>query len=622
MRTKEELKVFLDTITDTTIRSLNRKDEGYIFDTQIEAAKEVVTMLACNQSRTNHVILIAKMQSGKTGTCNAIANLIMNTSLKREMAVNKVLYLTGMNDCGLASQTYDRVLQQVTSAETTNTIDKVNNKENNEVSSSFFILKNSNLKTFKGSLNGSLIFIDEAHFGSREFNVLTKFMTSKGIDWKNSNSLIENNIYIVSVSATPFDEIVSDTLECKPMIELRTDDNYIGVSEYFDRECIFSANKDDIKNGIVFDYIKDAYERMKENYERGVVIIRTRDFDQITNNDFVKEKFNVHKMYSDGSKIEYDEFDSLLEELIVENSFQTKIDVRQRKYLLPRKVVKPLLVLIKGAFRAGITIPSRAKDLIYMIYDFSMDASATAQALLGRMCGYRDMEHCAFNTFFYVNTKFAKMYADWEKNFYQKELIPSSRTQWVWMDNDYHEKDTKIGTKPCGNFIVDLDNEDLLNLYRVSKTKGNIERVQKVVDGILKKHHKNVSYDYFGEAYIQGKNNYARSTQVKKFESFAADTIAIMFRPEHNKKFQKDTKRNYLTHEDIGKKEISVSLDAIIYNKRTPQGYTIPQIEGNRRLLVYYYEVGQKKLMANHKTLYKAHKDTALTENFNLLKRN
>lgn len=614
MRTKEELKVFLDAITDASIRSIDKKNIGYIFDTQIDAAKEVVMNLACNQLRTNHVILIAKMQSGKTGTCNAIANLVMNTSLKREMAVNKVLYITGMNDCGLASQTYDRVLQQVINAEQNNTVDKVNMKDENSRNSSFFILKNSNLKTFKDSINGSLIFIDEAHFGSRELNVLTKFMKSKGIDWKNSNSLIQNNIYIVSVSATPFDEIVSDTLGCKPMIELHTDSNYVGVSEYFERECIFPATKDDIKNENIFEYIEEAYNRMKENHERGVVIVRTRDFEKISDNEFVKKKFKIHYMYSDGSKIEYDEFDRLLGELVKENSLQTKIDVRKRNVLLPRKQVKPLLVLIKGAFRAGITIPSHAKDLIYMVYDFSMDASATAQALLGRMCGYRDMEHCAFNTYFYVNTKFAKMYADWEKNFYQKELIPSSRTQWVWVDNNYAERDTKLGTKPCGNFIVNLTTQDIKELYSVSKTKGDIDRTQKVIDNILRRNHKTVPYEYFFEAYIQGKNNYARSTQEKKFESFSAETVVMQFRPEHNKKFQKDTNRDYLIHEDIGKKGISVVFDSTI---DVVNG--VPIIGGNRRLLVYYFEVGQKKLMANHKTLYKPHKDTALAEDINYI---
>lgn len=617
MRSRTELIEYLNTIPLDQIGSQDKEDKSYIFNTQIEAAKAVVTELACNALRTNHVILLAKMQSGKTGTCNAIVNLIMNTSLKDDMCINKVLYLTGMNDCGLANQTYDRVLEQVTGATASNTIDKFRkNTLPTRFKPTHFILKNSNLRSYKDNINGTLIFIDESHFGSKELNVLTSFMEEKGIDWKNKNSLIQNNVYIVSVSATPFDEIVSDTVDCKPMVELKTEDNYVGVSEYYERGMISPATKYDFDTGDVIEFVKEAHDRMCENHELGVIIIRTRKFDYFHNNEFISNTFNILDMDANGSKIQYDALDEYVNELIKYNNKTNKNDFLRRnkflptttRYKLPNRVNKPLIVLIKGAFRAGITIKPKVKDLIYMVYDFSTDANATAQALLGRMCGYRNLDNCSFNTRLYVNDKFAKMYADWEKNFTNKNLIPSSRTKWVWMDHSYGGADVRIGTKSLGNFIIKLTSQEVMDICSLSKCseRKSIKRTEDLVKTILVHHHKDVPFDYFFEAFMKGKNTYAKSTQEKRFDSFTPDSTVCQFRPELNKKFRRDTGRDTLTKDDLGKKGLSVVFDSTITNENG-----VMKIGGNGRLLVYYFEVGQQKQMANHETLYCAHKDTA-----------
>ena len=74
--------------------------------------------------------------------------------------------------------------------------------------------------------------------------------------------------------------------------------------------------------------------------------------------------------------------------------------------------------------------------------------------------------------------------------------------------------------------------------------------------------------------------------------------------------FVNDTNRNYLTKEDLGKRCISVVLDAIIEK----DGKNV-KINGNKELLVYYVEVGQKKLTFNRKSQYKPHKDTRINNN-------
>ena len=560
-------------------------DNMYIHDTQINTAKKLITELASNVLRTNHVMLVAPMQSGKTATCVSVINIINKSLLFKHMGIKKYLFISGMNDCGLRTQTFERVKKQVIDADTTNTICGTANLTAN---SKYIVLKNSDLLNYKGSLNGSLIFIDESHFGSNENNILTKFLIKFGIDWKNKNDLIKRNIYIVSISATPFDELVSDQAKCKKIVTLTPSSDYVGVSDFLAQDVVFDADKDDIQeDGAIFDYITDAHWRMQDNHENGVIFIRTRHFDIIQNHNYVKTYFDIFTMDSSVSKLQYD---------ILYNKLNA---------LYNRQVTKPLIVLIKGAFRAGMTIDTKFKNIIYMIYDYSVRADSTAQALLGRMCGYRTSKDVS-KTYFYLNKKFADMYSLWSNDFTNTELIPCNKQEWGWVDNGYVGDDVTFGSRPCGNFKVPLSDNEIISLYKEAKGRRNLPALLgNKIDSILKKNNFDIKYDYIMEIQANGKNNYAKSSQEKRFNSFSKDSLVFQFRPEKIKKFIADTHRDYLTKEDIGKRCISVVLDTEIYD--TTDGI---YLKGNRQLLVYYVEVGQKQLIYSRKGQYKPHKDT------------
>ena len=578
-------------------------NKGYIHDQQINTARKIVLQLASNILRSNHVNLVSPMQAGKTSVCNAVVNLILKTHLYKSMMVKKFMFISGMNDCGLKDQTYTRLIEQVFGANVDNVYFGRRSKKNLS-KNKFFVLKNSDLLKYEGNIDNSVIFIDESHYGSNENNILTKFLVKQGIDWKDKNELINRNIYIISVSATPFDELVSDIAEAKKMIEIEIDKNYVGVNDYLTNDLIKDADKDDItEEGAIFDYIMDADERMAQNNTIGAIFIRTRNFDVIKENSYVQNNFNIFEMYSQGSKIEYDKLNSMLSQL--------KEDSERYKYYQMLGIedrYKPLLILIKGAFRAGITINSDFKDLIYMVYDYSIKADTTAQALLGRMCGYRNNKETFHNTYFYINKKYADMYGDWSKDFTNKDLIPCDNTKYEWISNDYIGDDVKFGSKSCGNFAVKITDEEILELYTKSKGKRNkTEIVEPTIRKILEKYGFNVKYDYIGEAHVSGKNNYAKSSQVKRFDSFSEDSLVFQFRPEKIKKFVQDTNRTELTREDVGKRCISVVLDSTI--KENDERFVLG---GNKRLLVYYVEVGQKRLTFNRKRQYKPHKDTRI----------
>ena len=592
MKKKYLMSILINRNNDFFRDCFDSNDENYIYDSQINTARKIIMQLASDdEERTNHVMLLAPMQSGKTATCISVINIINKAKLYKPMNINKYFFITGMNDCGLKNQTFLRVKNQVIGANDNNITDNARKTAN----SKYFVFKNSDLLAYDGVLDNSLIFIDESHYGSNAKNVLTKFLEKHSINWKNEDSLTQRNIYIVSVSATPFDELVSDTLSCKKTVELDTDNTYVSVSSYLNEDVVFEADPKDIcEEGAIFDYIMDAQWRMNDHHENGVIFIRTRQFDLIKENNFVKEHFDVFEMYASGSNIEYDTLNKKLDNLIENNAN-----------------AKPLLVLIKGAFRAGITINKKYKDLIYMIFDYSNKADTTAQALLGRMCGYRSSNASISKTYFYLNKMFVRMYSDWENDFQNKELIPCNKINWDWTTNDDNEANVMYASKPCGNFTINLTDNEVADIYLLGKGKRNrVELMKDKIVDIFHKYNCDIPYDYIGEVQISGKNNYSKSSQEKRFNSFSEDSLVFQFRPEKMKDFIRDTNRNYLTREDLGKKCISIVLDAEIYDNDQLE------IQGNKRLLIYYVEVGQKKMTYIRKGQYKKHKDTQLIDNY------
>lgn len=608
----------LNSVNDNMFRKVTDKENSlYIHEEQMNAAKQIIFSLSEKTTRSHHVILVAKMQSGKTGVCNSVTNIISQTRIGIDLGIDKYFFITGMNDNGLKKQTYERVCQQVIGANVDNVYVGKNSKKNLDTNK-FFVMKNSDLMKYEGDVNNSIIFIDEAHYGSNDKNILSKFLYKQGIDWKNNRDLLNRNIYVVSVSATPFDELVSDVKECKKIVELKTSKNYVGVSEYNNSNCIQAADKDDITfGGNIISYIAEAKERMdKKNNGVGFIFIRTRQTLPIVTDPFVSKFFDIFQMDASTSAIQYNTLNDMMDEIYRKNELNKKIDTFKSDMVssMSKVEVKPLIVIIKGAFRAGITIDRRFKDYIYMVYDYSVKADTTAQALLGRMCGYRSNESISneMNTVFYINKNSAEMYAIWENDFTNRKAIPCDKMTYNWI-GDVDDVDPKassiIASRSCGNVAINLTDNEITEIYNSCRTKGKrTSSIKPIFDKILAKNDLSdtIKYNYIGEALISGKNNYSASTQVRRFNSFTEDLAVFKFRPEKIDEFVNEKQRDVLTDDDLGTKAVYLVLDATI---ESDGGKLI--IGGNKRLLVYYVVVDKKVYTPNRKGQYKAHKDTS-----------
>jgi len=591
-------------------RNGDANDVRYIFDEQINAAKEIVCSFLDMTTRRGHVFLVARMQSGKTGTTNAVCNIVNNLQLNGQMMVNKFFFISGMNDCGLKSQTHKRLIEQVTDANVSNTyigkrsLQKGNRMENMK----YFCLKNSDLMGFDGSIDNSIIFIDECHYGSNATNKLTKFLEKNGVSWKNENNLISRNIYIVSVSATPFSEMISDTIDCKKVIVLNTSSGYYGVSDFYDNGQVHeskSGSHDDIAD-ILFA-LREGYTQMRKDDVCGICFVRCRNFEELKSRNFIKYNFDVYEMDASSTKINYDKLNVRIEELLEINRYNSQFKGIETPYILAKKKpIKGLLVIIKGAFRAGITIDAKYKDYVYCVYDHNTTAAATAQAMLGRMCGYRG-ENKNLVTQFWVNSRYAEQYSEWESSDFDKDNIPCDGFQKIWIENTADlSKGTPIyASKSCGNFAIELSKEEVEKLYIACKAKRNGRKNAMVLfPQLLAKKGIQCNYDYFHEAAMSGKNNYKNSSQIKRFDSFSNDSLVYGFRASEIAEFKEKTGRDYLTREDYGLRCVSIVLDAEI-DKNTDTC-----IGGNCRLLVYYSEVGAFRMAPNKNSMYQKHKDT------------
>lgn len=595
----------LKRLTDKVINS-NLDSNNAIFSDKIEVAKNLLRTLASSEARTNHVILAASMQSGKTAVMNALCNIIQIGKFDIDMGIKRFIFATGMNDVQLKQQTLIRALKQLVGTnEETICFDL--NKATSK--SKFFFLKNSDLLKGKINLNNSLLLLDEVQYGTNENNALTRFLVKNKFDWKDTAELRKRNLYIVSVSATPFNEMVSDTKNVKKVINISKGENYIGVSEFYKNGQILDGDSNDIVNGSIFGYIDEAHARiMSETNGCGVIFIRTRDFVNIKYNTTIEERFNVLEIASNGSNIDYSLIYTSVDKMITRYKFLQENGRKHTK-------IKPILVLIKGAFRAGVSIPTEHKDYVYMVYDYSKNAETTAQALLGRMCGYRDISKDNWKrTIFYVNEKLAEQYATWENDYSIKSNIPCERMKYEWVDKDYSHGATEITSKSCGNIKIPLSDKEIAMLYSKNKKVHDKERINSLFQDILKDRNINtIHYDYIGETHLSGKNNYARSSQIKRFESFN-DTLAVFkFRPEKIKEFlTKNNGRTELIKDDIGTKAVYLVLDANIVEQEDNSLV----ISGNKELLVYYVEVANRTKVGNRKSMFKEHKCTDLNRKF------
>lgn len=342
-----------------------------IYKNQIECGNKILYSFL---NETKYCILIAQMQSGKTGVCKYVIEQIISYG---EIKSEEIYFICGINDTELRNQIiFD--LKGVL-------------HKNNILFSKQLNRDKIGPESTKNKFLPKFIIIDESHYAGLEDSQIDKFL----------ELYYSSDIYLLSISATPMGEIASLTNNIsiyKKTILLEPDINYYGINDIFEEKRIFqSANL----NGDINDFINIIdieYNRQNDSGEWKYGIVR------LNNKYYFKDLETELEVYDIKFINHHNEF--------ISGDFNFNSYISKP----PKQMT---IIWIYNTLRAGKQLDTTNIGFIHDSYNTLTDT--TAQSLLGRVCGYnkqKDAVNC------YVDIKAAYRMLIWIKYKYDIKYIP------------------------------------------------------------------------------------------------------------------------------------------------------------------------------------------------------
>lgn len=371
--------------TDATELNCFIEKKSNIFHyTQIIATREMLKKF----EMTNLQLLLAEMQSGKTGSflCLACAMIYYRK-------VDYVIVFTGVTEIDLYTQLDEDIYQA------TKEFEEVMGCEQNSIRGRIIHWKSSQLEKEKSKIKKrTLIIWDESHFAQDVNNRPFKMFQNNGllVDGSiNTNQLWNaKECYLLTVSATPFSEYLDSkatakavgTEMCKEITTLKPGYGYRGVKHYWDNGLVqasFKINETNKKR-----FIKMLKSRRIEGFHQFGLIRSKADF------AFIAE---CAREAGWSNVMSYDE--------------KTKKNMRyldedgETKYgwkMLETQPEEDTLIVLKGMGRVGQVVPKKYVSFVFE-HTTGSKSDTLLQSLFGRMCGYIFNEH---GTMIYTNPSF------------------------------------------------------------------------------------------------------------------------------------------------------------------------------------------------------------------------
>lgn len=461
--------------------------KSYVFDNQIETAKEIIFNFYTKNNKNRWCLLFAEMQSGKSGTFFSVPyivsrNKILVDKLKIDMINDEinVFLLTGMNEKELISQ-FEKDIISFTGMDISKNV--LHNSEMRK-----FLSKEESCWSISDSMlinrmrKNSLILIDESHYGSDRNQILDKFL--RKIIKINPNGdnvpLSENNIYVVSISATPMAEFINANISDfkKKIIPLKNSDGYYGIEEMFKNKKIF--NSFDLKDDTSVDRFLDTIINLNKN---GYILVRCSKKEQ----DRILKRIGERRINSLSKPIHYDQYCK-----------STILDNMGINEILHQYPSMKTIIFLKGLLRAGKRVDT---NNVIMVHDTSIsNVDTTVQSLLGRCCGYGKNK----NIDIYCDRVSAEKYKKWVENEFKLDFVPDkSKNVLKRGKSNFHLKKIEI-------LKYDLD-PTLQNLYN-KKIRTKKER-KLIIRNYLKELYKDSDY-YVGSFY-----NKSNSSVIESYNS-------------------------------------------------------------------------------------------------------
>ena len=345
------------------------------------------------RAETRYILFRAPLQSGKTGTYQYLIRRMFEAG-----EIDQAYIICGSHEVTLLDQVRKDVRQWHGGQQYENKIG---------------VLFRQHFKSATMRTRRTLIINDESHLDCQTDQQLHQFLSRHNLSMSGTTDvMLRNQVYIVSVSATPFAEesvMVHGDSHSKARVQLAVDETYYGPHEYHRDGLLrptFSVMEEQGRaafTGLVrgiMDKQKYVVIRLREGsakkraIQRNAAIVSgSGRISEKTDSDLLLEI--VNELEESGVRVvrftsEYSKKDT---QVVVTSE---EADNHYRKYrrhvvCLEEAPVVPTIVLLDGRLRCGKRVP---KVHIGMTWDSAMAANTdvTLQGLLGRLCGYLGLE--------------------------------------------------------------------------------------------------------------------------------------------------------------------------------------------------------------------------------------
>jgi hypothetical protein len=318
-----------------------------IHPNQRAAAQAVVDVFA--STGNCYTLLLAEMQSGKTGAFQTIINMALSTGL-----VDRAYILCGSHETLLREQAI---------------ADTKEYNSANFTAGAITVLFRQNFKRGEINPRRALIIVDESHLDSGKEQQMMKFLRRHGLCLAGTTgTMLTAKTYICSVSATPYAEaskIFAGSSLPKKVVRLEPGVGYFGLEHYKNVGKLLPT----------FDICRESDRfaaLLPAPAARKWVLFRAQGEDAVS---------TVRRMCA-AAGVRVAEYNSKRADIAI-----TRDEVVHGRPCLEDPPEISTVVLIKGRLRVGKVVP---KAHIAFVWENTKrpKADTLVQALPGRMCGY------------------------------------------------------------------------------------------------------------------------------------------------------------------------------------------------------------------------------------------
>ena len=325
-------------------------------------------------------ILLAQMQSGKTGTYLFTAFEMVRLGL-----VKNVVVICGSSDTSLREQAKTDLHKALKGFQRETLVNGDGEGGLHLIDAEIDVFFSQDLAKLDEIKEETLIIHEESHMAQSKNNIpFKRFYQKNNLDkalMGDFTELKEKRCYILGISATPFSEIVANkkvqtndwtseetsaldnvNLDAKNFYFMQPGSGYIGVSDFLESGAIkFEAENIKADDCV---HISSVIRKGSAKYHQKYIVVRTQ---------CAEKDEDMMRTIASTCSVDYKS---------VFGGSGSTLDFMNTQPL------KTTLVHICGRFRMGQVVP---KIHIAMVYEQSKNPNADTilQGLLGRVCGYR-----------------------------------------------------------------------------------------------------------------------------------------------------------------------------------------------------------------------------------------